>query len=504
MIFLSHMKRSYTILLVFLCLSSLCGGTKNVILEQCDLLSFDNSQGAEYQVLKGNVRFRHESTLMYCDSAYFYDDDSFDAFGNVRVVDKSSTMTANQMHYDGETQLMRIRGNVVADNEGTTLHTEALDYYRDRNYGYYFGGGKLHDGDMDLTSRLGYYYTNSKDYFFKDEVVLNHPNYIIKSDSLQFNNETGKTVLVGPSYVYESEYTIYTTNAKMNRKTQIGWLYDYSVITSKSGRRLTADSIYYDMENKFAKAYHNIDAQDSSQKVIGRGNYAEFSRKFPATGYMTGDAYVIDYSDKDSLFLAADTLRGLELDSTRSEIRGYHHVKFYRKDMQGMCDSLVYSSTDSLLTMYVKPVLWSEESQLSGEKIDIYMKNQKPDYIHIVNKAMIIQYEADDMYNQLSGRESKAYLKNNSLSRVVMQGNAKSVYYTKDDHNQLIGVNKAHGEAMTIHMKSSKKVEKIVMTPDSEGTLYAPNKIPDEEKQLENFIWMDSSRPKSKDEIFTK
>lgn len=498
------MKHTLHLILMLLFASSLSAGTKNVILEQCDLLSFDNTHGAEYQVLKGNVRFRHETALMYCDSAYFYDDDSFDAFGNVRVVDGTSTMTANQMHYDGETQLMRIRGNVMADNDGTTLHTDALDYFRDRNFGYYFGGGKINDADMELTSKLGYYYTNSKDYFFKNDVVLKHPNYTIKSDSLQFNNETGKTVLVGPSYVYENDYTIYTTNAKMNRKTQVGRLYDYSVITSREGRRLTADSIYYDMERKVAKAYHNVEAQDSIQKVIGRGNYAEFWRNYPANGYLTDHAYVIEYSEGDSLYLVADTLRGLELDSSSSEIRGYHHVKFFRDDMQGKCDSLVYSVQDSVLTMFKEPVLWSEGSQLTGEKIDVYFKGQKPDYIHIVKRAMIIQFEADDMYNQLSARESKAYLKNNALSRVEMRGDAKSIYYSKDDRNALIGVNKAHGEAMTIHMKRNRQVEKIVMTPDSEGVLYPPTKVPEDDKRLEGFSWLDNLRPVSKEDIFTK
>lgn len=498
------MKRALHLFVLLLMASSLFGGTKNVILEQCDMLTFDNSNGAEYQVLKGNVRFRHESALMYCDSAYFYEDDSFDAFGHVRIVDGTSTMTADMLNYDGKTLLMKVRGNVVADNQGTKLYTNALDFYRDRNFGYYFGGGRIEETEFQLSSQLGYYYTNTRDYFFKTNVVLTHPNYIIKSDSLQYNNESGKTVLIGPSYVYEKDYTIYTTNAKLNKKSGVGRLYDYSVITSKEGRRLTADSIYYDMERKCARAYHNVDAQDSSQMVIGRGDYAEFYRNYPSNGYLTGRAYVIDYSDGDSLFLAADTLFGLELDSTRSEIRGYHHVKFYKSDMQGMCDSLVYSADDSILTMYNKPVIWSEESQLSGEKIDIYMKNNKPDYIHIIKNSMIIQYEDEDMYNQLSGKESKAYLKKNRLTRVEMMGDAQSIYYSKDDYDALIGVNVASGEAMKIYMKSNKKVEKIVMSPDTEGVLYPPTKVPEDEKRLKNFSWQEEVRPKSKNDIFTR
>lgn len=478
---------------------------KNVILEQCDVLSFDKSNGAQYQVLKGNVRFRHGSALMYCDSAYFYDtNNSFDAFGHVRVVDEKATMTSDVLYYDGNTTLMKIRGNVVVNNEGTVLTTNSLDFLRDKNFGYYVGGGKIQDPEFDLVSQKGYYYPDTKNYFFKTDVVVTHPDYVIKSDSLQYNYETGKMMLIGPSRVQEKDYTIYTTNAWMNKKTKLGRLYDYSVVVSSDGQRLTADSIYYDMNNESAKAYHNVEAQDSSQKLIGRGNYAEFWKKSPSWGYLTDRSYVIDYSEKDSLFLAADTIYGVEVDSSKNEIRAYSHVKFYRDDMQGKCDSMVYSSDDSILAMYGTPIIWSEESQLTGDHIDIYMKDQKTDHIHITKNAMIVQLEEEDMYNQLAGKESKAYLKNNKLTRVDMLGNAVSIYYSKDDRDALIGVNKAHGNAMSIFMKSNKKVDKIVMTPDSEGVLYPPLRVPEEEKRLDKFKWLDDQRPKAKEDIFVK
>lgn len=498
------MKRLVLPLFAVLFVSPILAEKQNVILEQCDLLTFDKSNGSEYQVLKGNVRFRHGTALMYCDSAYFYDNDSFDAFGHVRVVDGNSTMSSDKMFYDGQTTLMKVRGNVNAVNEGTTLNTNSLDFYRDKNYGYYVGGGKIVDTDFTLVSEKGYYYPSTKNYFFKTDVVVNHPDYTIKSDSLQFNNESGKMTLIGPSYIYEKNRTVYTTNAWMNRKTQVGRLYDYSIVTTKDGQRLTADSIHYDSENKIAKAFHNIEAQDSSQKLIARGNYGEFNGKGNSKGYITDGSYVIDYSEKDSLFLAADTIYGVEVDSSRNEIRAYFHVKFYRKDMQGKCDSMVYTSNDSVLSMYGSPVLWSEESQLTGKQINIYFKNEKADYIHITKDAMIVQFEAEDMYNQLASKESKAYLKNNKLTRMEMLGNANSIYYSKDDRDALIGVNKANGDAMTIYMKNSKKVEKIVMTPDSEGVLYPPLKVPDEEKKLPRFKWLEEIRPKKQADIFVK
>ena len=128
------MKRNLVALLVILLSLPLFSETRNIILEQCDVLSFDKSTGAQYQVLKGNVRFRHESALMYCDSAYFYDtNNSFDAYGHVRVIDKNSTMTSDKMYYDGNTTLMKVRGNVIVNNEGTTMTTNSLDFIRNKN-----------------------------------------------------------------------------------------------------------------------------------------------------------------------------------------------------------------------------------------------------------------------------------------------------------------------------------------------------------------------------------
>ncbi len=499
------MKRKLVTFLVILISLPVFSETRNIILEQCDVLSFDKSTGAQYQVLKGNVRFRHENALMFCDSAYFYDtNNSFDAFGHVKVIDKNSTMTSDKMFYDGNTTLMKIRNNVTVNNEGTVLTTNTLDFIRNKNYGYYVGGGKIVDPEYELVSQKGYYYPDTKTYFFKKDVVLTHPDYVVTTDSMQFNNESGQMALIGPSCVREKDYTIYTSNAKMNKQTKISRLYDYSVIVSKDGQRLTADSIFYDMNLELAKAYHNVDAQDSSQKVIGRGNYAEFWKKYPSKGYITDHSYVIDYSEKDSLFLTGDTIYGVEIDSSRSEVRAYHHVKFYRDDMQGKCDSMVYVSDDSILTMYGSPIIWSEESQLTGDQIDIYMKNQKADHIHITKNAMIVQYEDEDMFNQLSGKESMAYLKNNKLTRVDMLGEAISIYYSKDEKDALVGVNKAKGNAMTIFMKSNKKVDKIVMTPDSEGILYSPLRVPEEEKRLSKFKWLEDQRPKSKEDIFVK
>jgi len=502
------LKEILSILLFLFCF---CGNnamiaqkTTNVILEQSETLSFDKTQGEAFQVLRGNVRFRHDNAVMYCDSAYFYDGkNSFDAFGNVRVVQDSVTMTSDKMFYDGDIRLMKSRENVVLNNGKLTLYTNHLDFDRINNYGYYFNGGKLVDPQFVITSKTGYHYPDTKKSFFKTDVVMVNPDFTINSDTLQHHSTTEIMYLVGPSYVYHKEYTVYTTNGWANTEENYGRLYDYSVITSTDGKRITADSIAFNKSEGWAKVYHNAELQDSVRKTIIYGNYGIFYEE-PQSGFMTDRPYLIDYSSPDSLFLHADTLSFFAPDSVNNILKAYYHVRFFRNDFQGKCDSLVYISADSVAQMYRAPVLWSEDNQLTGDQINIYMKDDAPDWIHIINNAMISSQEGDSVsFNQLAGRESKGYIIEGELRKIEMIGNAISIYYDWDNSDgSLNGINRAEGSFMTIFLKE-KKLEKIVMTPDSKGTFYPPDKAPPKEELfLKNFTWQEAIRPKDRYDIF--
>ncbi len=497
-----------TFLLMFLLLSGINGTIiaqkkTNIILEQSETLSFDKVNG--FQVLKGNVRFRHDEALMYCDSAYFYEGkNSFDAFGNVRVVQNTMTLRANKMFYDGDARLLRARENVILNDSSMTLHTENLDFDRIKNYGYYFNDGKLIDPQFELTSKTGYYYPDYKQSFFKTDVVLVNPNFTIKGDTLQYDSNTEVVRLIGPSHVFYDEYTVYTTNAWTNTQRNNGVLYDYSVITSTDGKRITADSIAFDKNLGWAKVFNDAVIHDSIRKIIIHGDYGIFHQD-PQSGLMTKRPYMVDYSSPDSLFLHADTLSFTAPDSINKILEAYHNVRFFREDFQGKCDSLVYISADSVIDMYKNPVLWSEQNQLNGDLIKIYIKDSVPDWIHIQSNAMIISLDEGDStnFNQLASRESKGYIINSELRKIEMIGNAISIYYPKDDDGALVGINRAEGSFMTIYL-NEKKLEKIVMTPDSKGVLYPPGKAPEEELRLKNFNWQDEIRPKNREDIFRR
>lgn len=108
---MSLLKKTYLFLLLCIFAVSANAAT-NVILENSEELSFDKEHGRDYQILRGNVRFRHENAVMYCDSAYFYDtNNSFDAFGNCRVV--QDTILTYRLHISSKLCRPRNEPNIL-------------------------------------------------------------------------------------------------------------------------------------------------------------------------------------------------------------------------------------------------------------------------------------------------------------------------------------------------------------------------------------------------------
>ena len=166
-----------------------------VYLERAENLSFDQERIADAQILKGDVLFRHDDALMYCDSAYFYENtNSLDAYGHVRLVQGDTLLGfGDKLFYDGNTKLARLRRHVKlihgrADENPTVLTTDSLNYDRAAGVAYYYTGGTVKDSLNTLTSVRGNYRPNTKQAVFSKKVVLENPKFTLTSDTLLYNS----------------------------------------------------------------------------------------------------------------------------------------------------------------------------------------------------------------------------------------------------------------------------------------------------------------------------
>ena len=470
---------------------------KRVYLIHSDNLHYDQYRNGDAQVLHGNVHFRHNGADLYCDSAHFYEaSNSFEAFGHVKMIQGDTLrLTSDYAYYDGNDQLAQARYNVILKHRKSTLYTDSLDYDRMYSFGNFFEGGKLVDGSSVLTSDWGEYHTDTKMAIFYYDVQLKDKKMFLTTDSLYYDTQTSQAHIVGPSTITSGGSRIYSEDGYYNTKTERSELFGRSVI--RDGGKTLVDGTNY--------AYWNVVFTDSLNKNMLTGDYCEYN---DSTGYAmsTKRAVVMDYSQRDTLYMHADTFKiftfNIRTDSVYRKIHAYNKVRAYRVDVQAVCDSLVYNSKDSLMTMYKDPIVWNMNQQLFGEEIRVYMKDSTIDHAHVINQAFSAEQMADSVhFNQVASKEMKAFFQKGEIRETHAIDNVFIVYYPIDESDStLIGLNYTETPLMKMFLEK-RKMKKIWMEKPS-GVLYPMTQIPPDKYFLPQYAWFDYVRPLNKEDIF--
>ena len=479
---------------------------KRVYLVHADNLHYDQYRNGDAQILHGHVHFRHVGANLYCDSAHFYEQsNSFEAFGHVRMVQGDTlSLVSDYAYYDGNDQLAQARYNVVLKHRKTTLYTDSLDYDRMYSFGNFFEGGKMVDGKSVLTSDWGEYHTDTKMAMFYYDVRLKDQNMFLTTDSLYYDTRTSRAHIVGPSNITSGSSHIYSENGYYNTRTEQSELFGRSVIKDQ-GRTIVGDSVFRNARDGKNYAYWNVVMTDSINKNRLTGDYAEYD---DSTGYAmaTNNAVAMDFSQKDTLFMHADTFKiftyNNNTDSVYRVMHAFRKVRAYRPDVQAVCDSLVYNSLDSCMVMYRDPIVWNQGQQLFGEEIRVYMNDSTIDWAHVIGQAFSAEQMPDTIhFNQVSSKEMKAFFKNGEMRESQAIDNVLSVYYPIDDSDStLIGLN--YLETPLLKMFLEKRKMKRMWIEKPKGTLYPMTQIPPDKYFLPQYAWFDYIRPLNKQDIF--
>ena len=448
-----------------------------------DLLYADEAQADEkkrpdVQVLVGSVKLRHDSMYMYCDSALIYEKiNSVEAFGNVRMEQGDTLFIyGDYLYYDGMSQLAMLREHVRMINRNTELVTDSLNYDRLYNLGYYFEGGQLTDEQNVLTSIWGEYSPATKLAVFNNDVVLTNPQFVLTSDTLKYSTQTKIATILGPSDIVSDENHIYSERGIYDTNTEQAELLNRSVLTN-GGKKLTGDSLFYDRKQGYGEAFYDVQMNDTVNRNMLTGDYCYYTLR------------MLTFH--------------LNTDSMYRELRAYHKVRAFRTDVQAVCDSMVYNSKDSCMTMYTDPILWYGTQQLLGEEIKIYVNDSTIDWAHIINQALAVEQKDSVHYNQVSGKEMKAFFVNGEMRQVDVNSNVYVIFYpVEETDSTLIGLNSSEGSFLRMFLKNRKMDRGAFLDQGGSGILYPMDQIPPDKYKLPTFAWFDYVRPRSKMDIF--
>ncbi len=471
-------------------------------------MKYDREYKGGAQRLIGNVVFKHEGSTITCDSAYKFSNNTLEAYDHI-VIRKgdSLTITGNTLKYDGNTKQAVLEGNVVCVEKDMTLTSNVLTFDVSKSIASYYGGGTIVSKNNTLTSKNGYYYSTTKDVAFRYNVKLVNPEYIMVGDTLKYNTLTKTTHFVGPTTITSKKNVLYCERGWYNTLSEKSHLNKNASIVSENST-LTADSIYYDRKAGYGRAMSNVAIKDTAQHIVIEG---DLGQHYEVTGIsiVSGRALFTQIMKDDSLLLSADTLHIFQKknDKLKNEkardttiLKAYHHVRIFKKDLQGVCDSLTYYSADSVMTMYKSPLAWSAETQLMAEEIKIYKGAKSIKNFELLRNALVISKVDSLKFNQIKGKDIKGYFINDTIHNIDVVGSAQALYYMKNDKKKLIGLNKTDCSSMHVYFNKG-DVKRVVFKTKPESTLFPIKEVNPEEQHLKGFAWHDRKRPKSKAEL---
>lgn len=481
---------------------------ERVYLVHSDELRYDQfSSVPDAQIVKGRVHFTHAGAQLWCDSAYFFQEsNSVEAFGHVRFKQGDTlSLTCNYADYDGSDQMMHARHNVVLKHRTQTLYTDSLDYDRIYSLAYFFEGGKLVDGKDRLVSDWGAYSTATREASFYYGVEMYSGKNHITTDTLHYDTRSSIAHVVGPSTITSKGSIIHTTDAFMNSRTDRSQLFGRSTIVD-GDKTITGDSLYHDNNNGNNEGFGNVVYVDKKNKNELHANRLFYNEK-TGYGYATQKALLVDYSQKDTLWMHADSLKiytfNIATDSVYRKVHAFDHVRAYRQDVQAVCDSLVFNSLDSCMTMYRDPIAWNSNRQLLGEVIKVYMNDSTIRKAEIIEQALSVeQVDEKGHSNQVSSKRMDAYFVDGAMRRTDAIGNVKSLYYNADSKDSVLTeLNYLETDTMRMYLSPQRQLQKI-WASKSVGIMYPITQIPPDKRRLPEYEWFDYVRPLDKDDVF--
>lgn len=496
-----------TLLLVFLLV---CFGLNLSAAQERDKIEYSSERNQKkekypdaliFSKVDEQVQFSHEGIRVWCDNAIFYDEDNFfRAFGHVKMKQGDSiTLNSDYAEYDGETKFAFASNNVRLKTDKIKLTTDTLFFNRVKQEGFYRSGGTVRDTASTITSEIGRYFLDEERLSFRKDVVVNNPDYTIHSDHLDYFTESGNAYLYGPSTINGDKSKIYCERGFYDTKRDKGYFVKNSKVFYKN-RILEGDSIYFDRDEAFASATNFIKVTDTINDSVLRGHYAEVFRDKDSL-FITKRALASMKQKKDSIHIHADTLKITGQPEQRN-ISGYYDVRMYKSNMSGRCDSIFLSEKTGVTDMMGSPVLWSEDSQMTGDTIRIINKpeTENLDSLSVFYNAFLVQEDSLENFNQVKGKLMYGLFKDNKLDYIKFIKNTETIQYTFNDDGEY-AINKAISSSIGIGFDDG-EVRYIQYNTDAQNKMRPPENFPENARKLRGFHWRGDEQLMKKSDLF--
>ena len=476
---------------------------KKIVIEYADFADVNQTEIPDALLLTGHVRMNHDGVRFLCNKAYYFQKENYvKAFGEVQMIQGDTLfMNSKYAEYNGNVKQAYATGKVNLRSPEMNLATDTLRFDRNNQQAYYTCNGVITNRENVLKSKSGRYFVAEKKFQFLTAVTITNPKYVVKSNHLDYYNNSGHSYLFGPSTITSKENFIYTEKGFYDSRKNVGHFLRKSYIKYKD-RRIEGDSLFYNRTKEFASASRNVKITDSINKGIVKGHYAELYKQKDSM-FVTKRAVAINLVENDSIYIHGKLLMVTGKPNERI-VRAYPNARFFKKDLSGKCDSIHSSQKTNLTQLIGKPILWNFDNQMTGDVMHLIGNNQteKLDSLKVLNNAFIASRDTlGTGFNQVKGVNLFGKFKDNKLYEVDVIKNTEVLYFLRNDQKELIGINKNVSSRINMTMEGN-TINTMTFFTDVDGDIYPENELPENARKLKGFIWREDERILDQECIF--
>ena len=496
----------------------------NVHINQGDSL-FTSSQYIKYlgnervAYLKRNVKLTDKrSTLTTQDLEYNLTTGIAKYNNGGKVVNGKTTLTSREAVYYEDTKDIYFTNKVVVIDPKTRIKADSLLYNTLTEKMNFIGPTEIKNKDGDIFTTQGTYDLKTGNAFFGSRsTVKDSSGRVYQANTMAFDDRSGQAQLEGNAIIRDSASRFIVTGNQLflNRKNNSFLATKKPVLIvweKKDTTYISADTLFSGFTKK---VYEDTLPPGNDSMAVAKTNDSTSERVADidttvAVNVRSDSALksVADKKDtaglqliKKPTVITSDSTRD-KADTSIRYFLAYRHVKIFNDSLQAVSDSLFYSGADSAFRLFYDPVIWSGNSQVTGDTIFLYTKNKKADRVYVFDNGIMINKINDQFYNQVEGKTINGYFKEGVIDYLRVKGSpAESIYFLQDEDSAFTGMNRADGSVIEMYFVKQ-QLDEVKFLNDIHGKLYPMRQIPKDQRYLKKFVWLDKRRPKNKLELF--
>ena len=474
----------------------------NVVMESAGKNLFTNYLNYELdpkiaRYTTGALITQGDTKLVSKRGTFFVQTDEMFFKDSITVFDSTFTLRADTLLYNSETEVVTFLGPTLINQDSNLIYCEEGFYDMDTKLAEFTKNAQYVKGEQKATAKVITYDGSMKEIRLEGNAQFEENDKIATADVIRYEEDSENIFLEGNAFFKDSIQEIRTDETiNYNSETESFSTTGRSKVVDEQ-QILEADGLKFDDQTGLGLAEGNVYWQDTIENISIEAETANYNK---GNSYIkaTGGRPLLSIIDKDTLFLASDTLvsaEASETDTTRL-MEAFEDVRIFKSDLQAIADSLAFISKDSLFKLFRDPILWSDTSQFKGDSIFIQMKGGGIDRIYLYGNAFIVTTPDLEFFNQIKGKNITAFFENNELDRVKVVGNAEAIYYALDEVEAYIGATKTICSEMLILFKNQ-NVSRIKFFKQPNSEVLPMKQVVSGPPELDGFSWDFDIRPKS-------